>query len=250
MNRKLIGAMFVVVAVVACVPQVWAGAITVNDYSFDNENAAGAANYFVLLPDGGSPTAGGGWVSGPAGGSYSSLAILAGAYSNWSNVDGDNFCGMYSPFANLGAQWTGQLLTTTYQAGYTYDLTMAMGTYDAVAADRTAYVELAYKDGSGVLQSIGGTAKNSFLQNTLPDGALSNNPLNALEDKSSTITVGASDAWAGKQILVRFGCSLDSSGGRLVVDNVRLTATPEPSSIMLVASTLVGLLAYAWRKRK
>jgi hypothetical protein len=34
------------------------------------------------------------------------------------------------------------------------------------------------------------------------------------------------------------------------VDNVSLTATPEPSTLVLVASGLLGLLCYAWKKRK
>jgi hypothetical protein len=39
-----------------------------------------------------------------------------------------------------------------------------------------------------------------------------------------------------------------SAGG--YYDNLTVTTTPEPSSIALVTSGLVGLLAYAWRKRK
>jgi len=33
-------------------------------------------------------------------------------------------------------------------------------------------------------------------------------------------------------------------------DYLRVTSIPEPSTVMLFVSGLVGLLAYAWRKRK
>jgi hypothetical protein len=40
--------------------------------------------------------------------------------------------------------------------------------------------------------------------------------------------------------------------GWTAVDNVRLSSTsiPEPSSVLLLATGLIGLLCYAWRKRK
>jgi hypothetical protein len=46
--------------------------------------------------------------------------------------------------------------------------------------------------------------------------------------------------------------SLASVGGWALYDNVKvtLTATPEPSSVVLLAAGLVGLLAYAWRKQR
>jgi hypothetical protein len=38
--------------------------------------------------------------------------------------------------------------------------------------------------------------------------------------------------------------------GQVNIDKVSLTATPEPSTIVLAASGLIGLLCYAWKKRK
>ncbi|MBU4273117.1 MAG: PEP-CTERM sorting domain-containing protein [Planctomycetes bacterium] len=34
------------------------------------------------------------------------------------------------------------------------------------------------------------------------------------------------------------------------VDNFKLTVIPEPSTLALLATGLIGLLCYAWRKRK
>jgi len=40
------------------------------------------------------------------------------------------------------------------------------------------------------------------------------------------------------------------SDNGIFLDNVSVTATPEPSTLVLVASGLFGLLCYAWRKRR
>jgi hypothetical protein len=246
MNRKLIGVMLVVVAVVACVSQVQASAIAVTDYSFEDTSAA-ASPYYVQMPNTGNLTAGGGWVTGATGGNgYTGLWVLRGAYNDWTNLDGDQYAGMYSAMGT--SLWTGQLLTTTYQAGVTYDLSMLCGrNYTPADPPSTVYVELGYKDDTG-LHSIGGAAHNAFLEDTLPLGNLPADT--AMIEKTATLTVGASDAWAGKNILIRFGFTGSSGDNRLCVDNVHLSATPEPSSIVLIASAFVGLLAYAWRKRK
>jgi hypothetical protein len=47
-----------------------------------------------------------------------------------------------------------------------------------------------------------------------------------------------------------FFASAESWGCYGFVDNVALGEVPEPSTIMLLATGLVGLLAYAWRKRR
>jgi hypothetical protein len=39
-------------------------------------------------------------------------------------------------------------------------------------------------------------------------------------------------------------------GGAMTVDTVSTNPVPEPSAIILIATGLIGLLAYAWRKRR
>jgi hypothetical protein len=45
-------------------------------------------------------------------------------------------------------------------------------------------------------------------------------------------------------------CYLSTSSGGIAFDNLSITTVPEPSTLLLTATGLLGLLAYAWRKRK
>jgi hypothetical protein len=47
---------------------------------------------------------------------------------------------------------------------------------------------------------------------------------------------------------VGFGCSAYHND--MVVDNFTLSEVPEPGTMALLATGLIGLLAYAWRKRR
>lgn len=47
-----------------------------------------------------------------------------------------------------------------------------------------------------------------------------------------------------------FGMVSNPASNSAVFDNLRLSSVPEPSTIMLLITGVLGLLAYAWRKRK
>jgi hypothetical protein len=235
--------LFAVVAVIASVPQVQGGTITVPDYSFENVDAS-ASPYYKFIPH--SPDASKHWMAGGDNLEQATgIWLYKDAYLGFTNVDGNQIGGLTGAY---GPAWIGQVLSTTYQAGVTYSLTGAMGR-NTTDENVNAYVELAYLDGSTVTP-IGGTALNQFAKDTLSYGTKPASE--AMVDESAVASVSTGDAWNGKQIVIRFGITGQTTAGtdRIFVDNVRLMSTPEPCSGALAVVGLVGLLAYAWRKRK
>jgi hypothetical protein len=77
---------------------------------------------------------------------------------------------------------------------------------------------------------------------------------------TTSVTVAAGNPLLGQPLYVRLAITSEAIGGfaatgagEVAFDNVRLTgplSTPEPGTLMILASGLVGLLCYAWRKRK
>lgn len=55
---------------------------------------------------------------------------------------------------------------------------------------------------------------------------------------------------SGVHTLAITGFSRDTGWRASAIDNVSIVSVPEPSTIALLTGALIGLLAYAWRKRK
>ena len=67
-----------------------------------------------------------------------------------------------------------------------------------------------------------------------------------------TTTTGDSPLGLGQPLWIELTRLHATDGVNIPYDNVRLDGTiiPEPSSAVLLASALIGLVAYAWRKRR
>lgn len=183
-----------------------------------------------------------GWTVG-----YSGGVIYNGVYgAEITNAHGNQFGWIRSDAAwstNYGSLH--QNLAATYTPGKSYTLTVGVayeGNQYAPAPEDQMRIQLTWNNGSG----------DQVIQyQAIVLGDLS---CTSLTDYSVTVpTVQASDPFAGQQIGISLAASYQVAGSYNLswnVDNVRLTAVPEPSTVVLLYSALTGLLAYAWRKRR
>lgn len=179
-----------------------------------------------------------------------------------------------------GNQWYtapyGALNPTTGVTGWTFSSSVSPGWTGLVSAGSWELAipgQAAFLEAKGwISQSVSivaaGTATLSFsaLTSTLP--ALKSDPFTVTFGgklltfgASNTITAPKSNSTmtsysnsfvvtAGSYDLVFTGTSSDAAAV-VVLDNVSMSvAVPEPSAIILLVGGLLGLLAYAWRKRK
>jgi len=156
------------------------------------------------------------------------------------NVTGNQFAVLSDPVL-----W-GDGLTTTlgvkYQANTQYTLTADIGSNNnTLGCDAYAYLRAV--DGSG--STIAGTYQQIDSVITAHD-VMTPMP-------TFVLNTAANPAYVGGYIQVHFGFGGGGTtpyGDQFFIDNVQLTATPEPGTLVLVVVGLVGLLAYAWRKRR
>ncbi len=139
----------------------------------------------------------------------------------WNTQEGDRCC-------HLGDAWSQSGITQTFDTsvGQLYELSF----YATGTSGRS-------ENGQSGTVSVGDLTTTTF---TTDPGAYIQN-----------------DAW--KQFTYQFHATGSQSTLTLLnlgdtngisVDNVRIQIVPEPSTLMLFGSALLGLLAYAWRKRK
>ncbi len=147
------------------------------------------------------------------------------------NVDGRQAAFLFAtPEAELF-----QDLDARFEIGQAYDLTVSMQgggnpTYTPpMKAGVTMEIRLYYRDESGHRVTVGSAVVTNPTENYR---------IAFLADHTLHVpAVTAADAWAGKPIGVQLisTVSLADAGGFWDIDNVRLTAIPEPASLVLLA---------------
>jgi hypothetical protein len=150
------------------------------------------------------------------------------------------FCGDPNP-ANKGYWY--QNLGTNFEAGKDYTLSIAGAMVETAAnPGQTLEMRLGYWDGQSAAAGPTIVAEKLIGSDELTS---------SWNDFSISSGAVLGDA-VGKPIVVYLsqGDNPYVTGPQYYIDNVRLSAVPEPSTFILLTSGLIGLLAYAWRKRK
>lgn len=234
-------------AMIGCIATVaQGGVIDVANNSFESPTVA---PYPALLTAPPWNMNGYGTVYEPFGPGTGTVAAGVGIFTNPSsgsgghlnNVDGNQLAYMFNNDGNSISQGlvnpgnTNQ--ATTFQAGQSYTLTVAAANATAAPGPTSKlFVDLYYVDGNG---------KHNVAETVLDPSMLSGTQV-ADFSTSPTGLLLAGDAAVGKQINVGMFAS-GPGGGEFDVDNVRVTAVPEPASLGLLG---VGAASLFLRRRR
>ena len=153
------------------------------------------------------------------------------------NVDGDQAAYLFT-LSEVGFT---QELTETYQAGMSYDLTVGILGGGGIVDGDSFLIGLYYLD-AGNPVTIASTQITYSLA-SFPT-------VTHLNDYSISLSdVQVTDAWEGEQIGIELRSLVGTGSGYWDLDNVRLTAVPEPSTLGLLAVGLGGGFLLARRNR-
>lgn len=174
-------------------------------------------------------------VSGTYGG-----GVQTSASAGFSGATGNQISYIYSnPAASFsGALW--ESLSTNCEAGSSYNLSVDIAKW-AMAASGTMQMRL-----------YAGTTSNIIAAKTIAATDVSTTAFATFS--LGTPTMLSTDPGVGQPLGVWLGWTQSAGTAKawFAFDNVQLSArpVPEPATIVMLASTLSGLLAYAWRKKK
>ena len=203
-----------------------AGPITVANYSFEGPVQGGAGFQ--------NPTGITSWVTTGAGevGVWNpALTVLAYSPSipYFSTAMPD---GVQIGYSNLGT--IAQTLTATYESGYQYNLTVAVGLRNLAGGGPNQYIPA-----TATMELFAGTTTNIIASLPIPVGSIARGTF-----QDFTLSV-AGGAWNGQAIGILF----TSGGEQLDIDNVRLNSVPEPGTLILLGGALAGIGMVRRRKQ-
>src|SRR5215472_2813253 len=136
----------------------------------------------------------------------------------------------------------------TFDVGKAYNLTIAVFGKSTLAAGSTLDLSLYYLDGAGNHVNVAVTTV-TYSAAAFPTTP----PLSLVDYQVNTPVVQAGDPWAGKSIGIQLLSTTPlamSTGGNWDLDNVRLTAVPEPASLGFLSLAVGCLLITRKHSRK
>jgi hypothetical protein len=138
-----------------------------------------------------------------------------------------------------------QNLSTNFEAGKTYTLGLSAAMVETAAnPGQTLLVRLGYWSGTELAYEGPTVVAEQYIAY--------DQITSSWDDYSFSSNAVSGDA-VGKPIVVYIGQGAYPSyvtGPQYYVDNVSLTAVPEPGTVALLGTGILGLLAYAWRSAK
>ena len=132
----------------------------------------------------------------------------------------------------------------TFGIGKSYTLTLGVfgkGFSGNMTEGSMLGLSLYYRDGANMV-TVGAPTVVTYTA----AGFLNVGPLNLQDFQVNIPTVQSGDAWAGQHIGIKIESIYGTGDGYWDIDNVRLTAVPEPGSLGLIA---IGGLLFAIRTR-
>ena len=229
----------------AIVSNVQASPLTVKNCSFEETDASASPYYVVYNNSSTSPNKDAVLNWNPQGWWIATLLNSSSRTDDgpYSGVTGNQLLGISSWATSVD-----QVLADTYDANKNYTLTasLAISSTDHNNAEASVAMRLFY----GTSEDPADMANRTIGQMVKTCGELSTS---TLTDYSFVVTgsqVAAANA-AGQAIGIEIAIPTATYGANFRVDNIRLDASPvpEPATLTLASTALIGLLAYARRKR-